>query len=658
MYAEVARTHLSTIYLRSPKLRNHHRCSAHTLCPGLIPWTSNHKPFTINRRDDGDSYKTINHLRRYALVAGTTAREHELVSASDQEHKGQPILYLRHWKSRQNVQAIYLANSHRRRTCAQLLSSGHSSQSIAAQWRGNHGTVRLPMVGAYLASTGRDRILLRLLEGYMTAATSQKSNLDMIAGCKVLIWCIENIHKRHRSKTISFESSRSRAERIASLLIHMNQCRLGLGADPISIGANRIKFLLHLLTPESTFRLFNTLLLSKSDVPERVLLSILHALTKAGMFVQALQVFQKLALSPVRHGDSLLLRTWQFRRLFLKLYQAGIPIHKSDIMGFFSSLGLMDPLIYKLLVYAAAGVNDANSVARLTRDYEARTGNELPLDVMCAVFLMHHRLGDSGSLNNTYSDAQRRGLQPLSDSFFVTAVMLVEAHRDNASYWELCGLYRRFFKPLALNLLELPLPIQREMSTSGDAYLEPTTGTLTIMLHSYLRTVAGKLEGSRYALTIYKRYIHLLRNGGTALQFKAASEHFIACIVSAVAKYKPNLGLALGIVQDMIDFDDLPHPTSLTWDSLLRASTVHGDVNISEKIWEAMLEHGIPPTTHTYGAMITLYATTGDHNKSEILRSRMMEEGWAITMHLQQVMDFAERKRKYKIIGGVTTGNS
>ncbi|RVD80279.1 uncharacterized protein DFL_008180 [Arthrobotrys flagrans] len=327
-------------------------------------------------------------------------------------------------------------------------------------------------------------------------------------------------------------------------------------------------------------------------------------------------------------------------------------------MGFFSSFGRMDPLIYKLLVYSAAGVNDANSVHMLTRDYENQTGVALPLDVISAVFLMYHRLGDSSRLDITYNDAHKRGLRPLSNSFFVTAVMLVETHKENASYWDLCNLYGRFFKPFALNLLELPLPARRGTSTSQNALLEPTIGTLTIMLNSYLRTVAGNLEGSRYALTIYRRYIGLLRNNDRIPQFQIASEHFIACIVSAVARYKPNLGLALGIVQDMIDFDDLPHPTSLTWDSLLQASTLHGDLDTSERIWEAMLEHGIPPTTHTYSAMIMLYATVGDREKSDILRGRIAQEGWALSPHLQNVLDIAERKLTYRVLRGIRATDS
>ncbi|KAF3310225.1 hypothetical protein TWF173_010024 [Orbilia oligospora] len=304
----------------------------------------------------------------------------------------------------------------------------------------------------------------------------------------------------------------------------MTQHRSGHGFDSIKIGTSRAKFLIHLLSPVSIFRLYNVLLLSKSEVPDRILLSILHALSEAGMFVQALQVFQKLALSPSRNDKSLSLRKWQFRRLFLKLYRAGIPIHESDVISFFSSFGNMDPLIYKLLIYAAAGVNDANSVHKLTKDHENQTGAALPLDVVSA-------------------DGCRefRGLE-------------------------------------------------------------------------------------------------------------TASEHFVACIVSAVARYKPNLGLALGIVQDMIDFSDLPHPTSLTWDSLLQASTLHRDPDTSEKIWEAMLEHGIPPTTHTYSAMIMLYATVGDREKSDIIRYRITQEGWALTPHLRNALEVAERKLTYRIV--------
>ncbi|KAK6499180.1 hypothetical protein TWF506_003812 [Arthrobotrys conoides] len=475
----------------------------------------------------------------------------------------------------------------------------------------------------------------------------------MNASSKVLIWCIENIYKHYRSKVIPFATSRSRAERILGMLISLTRHRFGYGFDPIRIGPSRVRFLLHLLSPASTFQLYNILLLSKSEVPDRILLSTLHTLSEAGMFVQALQVFQKLALSPPKDDRSLMLRKWQFRRLFLRFYRAGIPIHESDVIGFFSSFGKMDPLIYKLLIYAAAGVNDANSVYKLTRDYENQIGAALPLDVVSAVFLMHHRLGDVSRLEITYNDARKQGLQPLSNSFFVTAVMLVETHKENASYWGLCKLYRRFFKPFALNLLDLPLPVQRGMLTSQGALLEPTIGTLTIMLNSYLRTVAGNLEGSRYALTIYRRYISLLRNSDHIPQFQTASEHFIACMVSAVARYKPNLGLALGIVQDMIDFGDLPHPTSLTWDSLLQASTLHGDANISEKIWEAMLEHGIPPTTHTYSAMVVLYATMGDQEKSNIIRRRIAQEGWALTPHLQNALDVAERRLTYRALRGV-----
>ncbi|KAK6509958.1 hypothetical protein TWF481_004674 [Arthrobotrys musiformis] len=658
MYAEVARVHLPTLYLSPPKSRNIRFCSGLLIRPGCASRKVRLGHLPTKQGDDGRPLKTTYQHSGHEAVTKILTKKPRLDFPVHRVHgKPQKIQHPEHWGPPTKATIRNLVASHREKLCGQLLSGGHSPESIATQWCGNRDTIRLSVVGAHLAATGRDRILLRFLEGYLyTAATTTSSRrwpVDLNASAKVLIWCIENIHKRYRSKTISFGSSRSRAERILSILTRMTQSRFWHGSDPIKIGASRARLLLHLLTPGSAFRLCNILLQSKSRVPERILLNALHTLSEAGMFVPALQVFQKLALSPVQNDNSMMLRTWQFRRLFLKLYRAGVPIHKSDVMEFFSSFGLMDPLIYKLLVYAAAGINDANSVTRLTRDYEKQTGVELSLDVMSAVFLMHHRLGDGNKLEITYNDAYRRGLQPLSNSFFVTAVMLVEAHKENASYWELCKLYGRFFKPFALNLLELPLPTQRGWSATQNAPLEPTIGTLTIMLNSYLKTVAGNLEGSRYALSIYKKYIGLLRSDDRIPQFQTASEHFIACIVSAVAKYKPNLGMALGIVQDMIDFGDLPYPTSLTWDSLLRASTFHGDSNTSERIWEAMLEHGIPPTTHTYSAMIMLYATTGDQEKSEILRNRMAREGWALSPHLQHVLDVAERKLKYQVLKGI-----
>ncbi|KAK6351691.1 hypothetical protein TWF718_004841 [Orbilia javanica] len=672
MYAKAARTyaHLTSVYPRLPGPRKLHHCSGNrsittttpnqshanlTPCQGLslsqawAPQTVGLGQSPIERGYDGNSPEAVTPIK---------GPKPDLYSQG-KRRKQEPVKFFGHLKHRQRASIESIVASHRIRLCSKLLSAGHSSESIAAQWRESSDTIRLSAVGAYLVSTGRDRILLRMLEGYLSAAAaSRKWPTDMNASAKVLIWCIENIYKLYRSKTVSFRCSRSRAERILAILILMTQHRFGYGLDPIKIGASRARFLLHLLPPKSTFRLYSTLMLSKSEVPHRVLLSALHTLSEAGMFVQALQVFQKLVLSPAKDDYSLMLRRWQFRRLFLKLYRAGIPIHKSDVMGFFSSFGRMDPLIYKLLVYSAAGVNDANSVHLLAQDYENQTGAALPLDVVSAVFLMHHRLGDSNKLELTYNDACKRGLKPLSSGFFVTAVMLVETHKENASYWDLCKIYGRFFKPFTLNLLGLPLPAQRATSTYQGALLEPTVGTLTVMLNSYLRTVAGNLEGSRYALTIYKRYVGLLRDNGHIPQFQAASEHFIACIVSAVAKYKPNLGLALGILQDMIDFSDLPHPTSLTWDSLLQASTLHGDLDTSEKIWEAMLEHGIPPTTHTYSAMIMLYATTGDREKSEVLRSRIVQEGWALTPHLQNVLDVAQRKLTYRMLQGTAAADN
>ncbi|KAF3088369.1 hypothetical protein TWF569_011478 [Orbilia oligospora] len=651
MYAKVVRVHLHPpTYFKPPQTRNLHSHPGLFLSLAWVPRAADCTHFHINEDNNGNHRAVPFHPLRYT----TRIKGLELEQFPPNGHqKQEKIRFLELWKACQRTPIEHLVARHRRRLCSQLLSGGHGSKSIAAQWRESLDTTRLSAVGAYLASTSRDRILLRVLEGYLSAVSSQKRSLDINASSKVLIWCIEDIFKHYRSKSISFGTSRSRAERILDILIGMTQHRSGHGFDSIKIGTSRAKFLIHLLSPVSIFRLYNVLLLSKSEVPDRILLSILHALSEAGMFVQALQVFQKLALSPSRNDKSLSLRKWQFRRLFLKLYRAGIPIHESDVISFFSSFGKMDPLIYKLLIYAAAGVNDANSVHKLTKDHENQTGAALPLDVVSAVFLMHHRLGDSSRLEITYNDAQRQGLQPLSNSFFVTAVMLVETHKENASYWGLCKLYRRFFKPFALNLLELPLPRQRNTPGPQNALLEPTIGTLTIMLNSYLRTVAGNLEGSRYALTIYWRYISLIRNNGHIPQFQTASEHFVACIVSAVARYKPNLGLALGIVQDMIDFSDLPHPTSLTWDSLLQASTLHRDPDTSEKIWEAMLEHGIPPTTHTYSAMIMLYATVGDREKSDIIRYRITQEGWALTPHLRNALEVAERKLTYRMVRGV-----
>ncbi|KAK6336063.1 hypothetical protein TWF730_003432 [Orbilia blumenaviensis] len=634
MYAKVDRIRLS-VSLNTPSSRIYLRHSA-TATVNIS-----------NRSDDGTLYRPAPNPPQDTPVRRLVAQKQKLKPTSYQEHKHKkPIQYHNYLKYHQDARLKYLSASHSRRLCVQLLSCGHSPGSVAARWCANSNKIQISTVGAYLASTGRDRVLLRILEGYLSAAAaSQRWSLDRNASCKILIWCIENLHMQYRSKSISSESSKSRAERIVSLLIQTSRQVFGGRALPIGVGAYRTKFLLHLASPESAFRFYNSLLLSKCEIPERILLSILHSLENGGLFIQALQVFQKLALSPLQTENSLMIRTWQFRRLFLKLYRVGIPIHKSDIIGFFSSIGKVDPMIYKLLVYAAVGVNDANSVLRLTRDFEDQTGTTLPLDVMSAVFLMYHRLGDASKLKSTYDEAHRRSLQPLSDSFFVTAVMLVEAHKENANYWELCRVYGRFFKPLALNLLGLPLPIQHEAVPSPKILLEPMVGSLTIMLNSYLRTVAGNLEGSRYALTVYKKYIDLLQDRKYIPQFQTPSEHFIACIVSAVARYKPNLGLALGIVQDMIDFDSLPHPSSLTWDSLLRASTTHGDPDISERIWEAMLEHGIPPTTDTYSAMIMLYANIGDHEKVDILRSRLEQEGWTRTLHLQNALDFAERKR-------------
>ncbi|EPS43218.1 hypothetical protein H072_2798 [Dactylellina haptotyla CBS 200.50] len=339
-------------------------------------------------------------------------------------------------------------------------------------------------------------------------------------------------------------------------------------------------------------------------------------------------------------------RIWEFRRLFYRLYRAGIPIHQTDILRFLSSLGPVDPLIYNIVIYAAARVNDVSIALRLTREYESHTSVALPLDAIAAIFLMYRRLGDTDSLKKVYIEAEGRGLQPLRNSFFVTAVLLFEAYKENTTYWDLCSFYSRFFDKLSLIRLALPLPRDLVTSLAEEGHLEPTSGTLAVMLHSYLKTTAGRVEGSRHALRVYKRYIDILRNNVDKLQLQMGNEHLLAVIVSAVGKYKSNLGLALGIIQDMIDFNYLPDPTSITWDCLLRASIWHMDVNISERIWEAMLEHGIPPTSYTYSAMVILYATVGDREKASILCDRLVNEGWPTAPHVQQAFDIFNDKAR------------
>ncbi|KAK6535096.1 hypothetical protein TWF694_001585 [Orbilia ellipsospora] len=535
---------------------------------------------------------------------------------------------------------------HRRRLCIQLLSSGHSLQAITDQYQKLCAIIRLPLIGSYLSSTGRDRVLLRILESYLSVTNLRTWWTDINASCKLLILCIDNLEKSYRYKRLRLQAARSRAERILTIITSLNQKRMGYGLDPVLIGAPRIKYLVKFLSPDSAFSFYKFLDFSKTRIPEGILLSILHVITNAGMFAQAIQIFQRIALKSFTDHGSSTTRVWEFRRLFHKLYRAGIPIHQTDILEFLSSIGRIDPLIYNLIIYAAAMANDTSIVLRLTRDYEIRTGFQIPLDAISAVFLMYRRLGDTERLRGAYVGAEGQNLQPLRNSFFITAIMLFETHKPNTSYWDLCKLYRRFFKTSSLSLLLLPLPRTFETLSSEDSDLEPTIGTLTIMLNSYLKTIAGRVEGSKNALMIYERYIYLIRNNVNCLQFRVANEHLLATIVSAVGKYKSNLGLALGIIQDMIDFDYLPSPTSLTWDRLLRASIWHRDVNISERIWEAMLEHGIPPTSYTYSTMIVLYATVGDCEKAVTLRERLIDEGWPMAPHVEEAFDLVDRTRK------------
>ncbi|KAF3930968.1 hypothetical protein ABW19_dt0203029 [Dactylella cylindrospora] len=363
------------------------------------------------------------------------------------------------------------------------------------------------------------------------------------------------------------------------------------------------------------------------------------------MFVQAIQVFQRLALLPIPAHHSPLPRIWQFRRLFYKLYRAGVPIHQSDILNFLSSIGFVDPLIYNMIIYTAAGVNDASAVAKLSREYEHRTGNEMPLDAVTSVFHMFRRLEDTEGLRRVYEDADKRGLQPRRNNFFMTAVILVEAQKPSVDYWQLCQLYNQFFDQTPLVSLGLPLNRETKPAPNPDDLLEPTIGTLAIMLHSYFKTALGRFDGSKKAFGVYETYLRLLRDGALP-QFQNGCEHFLAIIVRAVGRDRSSLGLALGIVQDMIDLDVLPTPTALTWGHLLQVSTEYGDVSISERVWEAMVGHGISPTSYAYNSMMILYASAGDEGKASALQARMIEEGWSMTLNMQHAYELALKKGK------------
>ncbi|KAK6339120.1 hypothetical protein TWF696_009901 [Orbilia brochopaga] len=526
---------------------------------------------------------------------------------------------------------------HQKHLCISLLSSGHSPVAIAGEWRRVSDVARLSLVGSYLTSRRHDRVLLRTLQGYIlsTGSSRRPPRINLKVSWMILIGCIDSMHKIYRLNRLSKRALQSRASRICDILISMSRLKLGFGIDPVVLGVNRVKFLLTLLTPESILELYQTLMLSKSNIPRTLLLSILDTLTKAGLFVQAIQIFQKISLLSPSSQRSWLIQTWQLRRLFQQLYQTGIPIHQSDMLTFLSSIGPIDPLIYKTFLYAAARDGDILQVRRLGREYEAKTGMDLPLDVISATFNLYRRLGDTIGLRSVYEEAEARSLQPLTNVFFVTAVLQAEAQKPNSDYWQLCGIFRRFFNPSLLTLLHLPITGNDGMVQSAEKMLEPSISTLAIMLFSYLRTV-GAAEGSMHAFNVYTRYLELLQENADQPQFQTASEHFLAVVVGGVGRYKSNLGVALGIVQDMIELPHLPAPTGVTWDSLLRASIVHRDVDISERIWEAMLEHGVSPTLSTYNSMIVLYTSTGAGDKARILRTRMEQAGWSMAMPLQR----------------------
>ncbi|KAJ6264287.1 hypothetical protein Dda_0432 [Drechslerella dactyloides] len=415
----------------------------------------------------------------------------------------------------------------------------------------------------------------------------------------------------------------------------MNRLHIGFGNDPVVIGVDKVKFLTSLLTPELTLQLYQVLILSKSKVPEELHLRFLGALTDSGMFVQAIQIFQKIAvLSPSSQRASII-RTRYLRRLFYKLNQAGIPIHQSNMLHFLSSFGPVDHMIYDRFLYAAARDDDVLEVRRLGREREARTGEGLPLAVISVMFNLYRRLGDSDGLRSIYGEAEARGLQPLKDVWFVTAVLMAEAQKPSSDYWQLCKIFRRFFDPSHLTSLGLPMARDRNTPQSASNILKPSISTLAAMLFSYIRTV-GAAEGSTHAFNVYTRYLELLQQSANIPELQKSSEHFLAVIVGGVGRYKSNLSIALGIVQDMIELPHLPTPTSITWDRLLRASIAHNDVGVSERIWEAMLEHGVSPTSYTYNTMIKLYTMTGDEAKAKILQARMEQAGWSMDSSRQR----------------------